>query len=436
MAGSISDAVVVGAGVIGCSIAHALAGTGLRVQVVDRGPAPGHGSTSASSAIVRFNYSTWAGVATAWEARHLWQAWEQHLGGTDDAGLARLVVTGGLVLDTPDQDQQKVSALFDRAGVPYEMWDAPTVRSRLPQLDPGRHHPPKPIRDEAFWADAEGELAGCWTPDAGFVDDPQLAARNLMTAAVREGAVFHFRSQVVAFHRTGDRVSGVELADGRRIAAPVVVNAAGPHSGVVNELAGVGHDFGVRTRPLRQEVHEVRAPEGYHVPDAAGPLVADMDLGTYFRGTPSGGLIVGGTEPACDPLHWLAEPDDFSARPTKAVYEAQVYRAARRLPTLTVPPAPRGVVGVYDVSDDWIPLYDRTALAGFYVAIGTSGNQFKNAPLVGRYLAAIIEACENGKDHDTDPVRLTLPHTGHEVDLSHYSRRRRVNPDSTNTVMG
>ena len=115
-------------------------------------------------------------------------------------------------------------------------------------------------------------------------------------------------------------------------------------------------------------------------------------------------------------------------RVTREVYEAQLYRAARRLPGLTVPVRPVGICGIYDVSDDWSPIYDRTCVDGFYVAIGTSGNQFKNAPVVGEFLAELIRACESGHDHDRDPLRLTLAHTGLEVDLGAYSRRRAVGP--------
>jgi sarcosine oxidase subunit beta len=182
---------------------------------------------------------------------------------------------------------------------------------------------------------------------------------------------------------------------------------------------------------MRQEVHHVAAPEGY-----SGALVADLDLGTYFRGTPGGGLLVGGTEPECDPLQWLDDADDYDPNPTQAVYRAQLYRAARRLPELTVPEGARGIAGVYDVTDDWIPIYDRTALPGYYVAIGTSGNQFKNAPVAGRFLAELVTACENGHDHDADPVQVKLERTGFVVDLGHYSRRRQVNRDSSFSVMG
>ena len=216
----------------------------------------------------------------------------------------------------------------------------------------------------------------------------------------------------------------------------MVVNVSGPSSGHVNDLAGVSEDFAVSTRPLRVETHAVPAPPGFGAADRPGPLVADVDLGTYFRGTPSGGLLIGGAEPACDPLEWLEDADDYDPSVTRALYEAQLYRAARRLPELGVPGTPRGIAAVYDVTDDWIPIYDRTALPGFYVAIGTSGNQFKNAPLVGEYLRAIIDTCESGVDHDEEPARIRLPRTGIDLDLSAYSRRRRPSPDSSNTVLG
>lgn len=147
-------------------------------------------------------------------------------------------------------------------------------------------------------------------------------------------------------------------------------------------------------------------------------------------------MLIGGTEPACDPLQWLDDPDECRYRATKPVFDAQVLRVARRMPGLRVPDAPRGIAGVYDVSDDWIPIYDKTGLDGYYVAIGTSGNQFKNAPVVGLFMAAIVRACESGQDHDTIPVQVKLPRTGATVDLSHYSRKREINPDSSLSVMG
>jgi sarcosine oxidase subunit beta len=429
------DVVVVGAGVIGCGVALELARAGRRVLVLDKGAGAGAGSTSASSAIVRFSYSTWEGVALSWESKHGWEKWRDHLGVDDPSGIARFHRVGGLQLDVPGSGRERVLALFDRVGVPYEVWDAQTLAQRIPALDTGRYHPPKPVDDEAFWADADGRVGGCWTPDAGFVDDPQLAAHNLMVAAQAAGVRFRFREQVVAVERDANRVGALQLAGGERVPAPVVVNAAGPWSAALNRLAEVGDDFTVTPRPLRQEVHHVDAPEGFGR-EALGPFVADGDLGTYFRPTPGGGLLLGGVEPECDPLVWLDDADDYNANVTADVWRAQVLRTARRLPELAVPGRPRGIAGVYDVTPDWTPIYDRTSLDGYYVAIGTSGNQFKNAPTAGLLMARLVQACESGHDHDADPVQVTLPRTGLTVDLAAWSRRRPLNADSSFSVLG
>ncbi len=419
-----ADVVIVGAGVIGASIALELAREGRSVAVVDKAGAPGQGSTSASSAVIRFNYSTWDGVATAWEAKRCWENWADHLGGVDPAGMARFHGVGMAFLDVDIAPMDRVLVMFDRAGIPYELWDADELGRRIPGIDSGRFFPPKRIDDPAFWSDTDRRLGALWTPDAGFVDDPALAAVNLANAAVRYGAVFSFGRRVTDL-LGDDAVTGVRLDDGVEISAPIVVNAAGPWSGALNTLAGVGEDWTVTTRPMRQEVHLLPAPRGFNR-EGVGPCVADLDLGVYFRGTPGDGLLVGGTEPECDPLEWIEDPDAVNPHPSQAVYEAQATRAARRLPELGVPGRSVGIAGVYDVTEDWAPVYDRTEREGFFVAIGTSGNQFKNAPVVGRIMRHVIDGRST----------LTGTLTGHDVELAAFSRNRPRNEHSTGTVLG
>jgi sarcosine oxidase subunit beta len=429
-----ADAVVIGTGVIGAAVAYELAKIGLRVVSVDRLGGVGSGSTSSSASIVRFHYSTFEGVAASWEAKFSWEGWAEYLGSRPEESLARFIKSGCLILDGSTQ-RERVLPLFDRVGVPYECWDAETIRQRVPGMDPGRYAPPKPVTDDAFWADAEGELSAYYTPDAGFIDDPQLTARNLMAAAERNGTEVRLREQVVEILQENGRVQGVKLGSGGEIHSPVVVNVAGPYSGRVNHLAGVTGEFRIRTRPLRQEVHSVPAPAGY-ARGELGPAVTDGDLGTYFRSHFGGQLIVGSAEPECDALHWIEDPDAFDAQPTTQAWDAQVIRLARRIPSLGIPPHPVGYAALYDVTDDWIPIYDRTSLAGFYVAIGTSGNQFKNAPVAGRFMAALVQACENGHDHDSDPVVYSGPFTKNEINLGHYSRLRQPHAESAGNVMG
>jgi sarcosine oxidase subunit beta len=431
-----ADVIVVGAGIMGCAAAFEMSKLGLRVVVVDKGSGAGHGSTGASSAIVRFNYSTWDGVATAWESRHYWQEWLDYIGLKDESGVARFHPTGKIMLDAPVSPRNRVAALFDQVGVAYEQWDAATLRARVPGIDTGRYWPPKAVDDEAFFAPPSGELGALYTPDAGFVDDPQLAAHNLAVAAQNRGTTFIFKQAVTEIEQRGGRLSGVALSDGTRLASPVLLNAAGPWSSALNRLAGVGAEFTIRVRPLRQEVHQVRAPAGFNRDSQFGPAITDLDLGTYMRPGPGGVLLVGGTEPDCDPFEWVDDPDQVAPQATATRFHAQVMRAARRLPELTVPNIPTGIVGVYDVAEDWTPIYDRTDLDGYYVAMGTSGNQFKNAPLVGRFMATLVAAVENGHDHDAQPLGYHCEHTGRAINIGAFSRKREINAESTGTVVG
>ena len=75
-----TDVIIIGAGVVGASIALELQRSGRSVTVIDKGESVGGGSTSASSALIRFYYSTRSGVVAAWESFHRWNAWEDHLG--------------------------------------------------------------------------------------------------------------------------------------------------------------------------------------------------------------------------------------------------------------------------------------------------------------------------------------------------------------------
>jgi sarcosine oxidase subunit beta len=429
-----TDAVVIGAGVIGSAVALELARGGRSVVCVDKGPAPGAGSTSASSSIIRFSYSTRDAVLTAWESAAIWQDWSNHLGVDDPDGMARFIRTGYLGFRSPGFDGAAVLAMWDELGIPYELLDADELRRRWPGLDIGSYHPPKRVDDPAFGDDATTELTAFYEDLSGFIDDPMLAAHNLAHAARHQGAAFRFRERVVGIECKGGRISGVALASGETISAPVVVNVGGPHSSAINELAGVTDDMRIAHRPLRQEVFAAPAPTGFGLDDG-GPIVADLDLGQYFRPQPGGTLLVGGTEPECDPLEWIDDADQFNDQPTVDTWENYMLRLARRLPDFGVPGRPVGLAALYDASDDWVPIYDKSSLPGFYMACATSGNQFKNAPLAGQFIRALVDAADSGIDHDAEPVQFTGPTTGLPINLGAFSRLR-DKAVTSGTVMG
>jgi glycine/D-amino acid oxidase-like deaminating enzyme len=429
-----ADAIVIGAGVIGSAVAFELARGGRSVIVVDKGPGPGTGSTSSSVSLIRFSYSTLDAVLAAWESAALWNDWEGHLGTVDPDGMVRFIRTGMLIFHTPGNNTQRVEALWDEVGIAYELLDSAALAARMPGLDIGQYFPPKRIDDPAFADEATSQMTAIFEPESGFIDDPMLSAHNLAFAARQHGAEFRFHQEVVGFEQTDGRVSGVLLADGTTLHAPVVVNVGGPHSSGINRLAGVTEGMRIHHRPLRQEVFTVEAPEGMRLEDGF-PAAADLDLGQYIRPQLGGTWMLGGTEPECDELHWVDDPDAYDPYPTVEQFEVSMMRAARRVPSFGVPHRPVGLAALYDVADDWVPIYDKSDLPGYFMACGTSGNQFKNAPLVGKFMAAIIDAEAAGHDHDEHPVQYVGPRTGRTINLGAFSRRR-DKAVTSGTVMG
>lgn len=415
-------ALVVGAGIVGGAIALELARRGVDVTVIERGPSAGCGSTSSSSAVVRFSYTTPTGVAMSWEGSHYWRRWDAQVGSFDESGLAAFRRCGMVVFDSEGSTTAgDIARLWSAVGVPHQWWDRDELARRLPYLDLGLYGPPARPDDPAFWADAHGAYCGAlYCPEAGYVSDPQLAAHNLQRAAEAAGARFVFGTAVAYVAREGDHVTGVRMVDGSFHPATIVVNAAGPYSARLNRMAGV--TSAVSTAALRQEVHLVPGPDGFD-PDNNAILAADEDLGFYFRPDVGANVLLGGIEAACDPMDWV-EPDEFDRTLDIDQWRTQTLRAARRMPGLGIPHQPRGLVDCYDVSDDWLPILDRSDLGGYYMAIGTSGNQFKNAPLIGHLMAELIVAVEAGHDHDRDPVEVTGVHTGCVIKLGEFSRNR------------
>jgi sarcosine oxidase subunit beta len=440
------DAIIIGAGVIGCPIAYELAKMGYKTLTVDKHADAGQGSTAGSCAIVRAHYSTEDGVAFAYEGFKYWQDWENYLGHVnDEKGLARYMNTGSLLLKSQGHDWRKVKKHYDAVGVAYREITIEEVKKMVPVYELKQHWPVRRPEDPKFWDESDKDLEGAlFCPEGGYVNDPELSAHNIMRAAETHGAEFMFNAEVVDIRSEAGRVTGITLKDGTRIDAPVVVNVGGPHSYKINAMAeGVLEGCNIKTKALRHEVMHCPSPGDYDYLKY-GFHTSDGDVGCYYRPEVGNMFLIGSEDPDCDPQEWV-DPDDFYAgkggpgrdnQLSDAQWKAQCYRLAKRVPTLPIPHQPRGVVDLYDVSDDWIPIYDKSDLKGFYLAIGTSGNQYKNAPVVGAMMAELIDACEKGLDHDKAPFQFKMRYLGRNLDTGFFSRKREINPDSSFSVNG
>ena len=455
---SSADVVVIGSGIIGSSTALELARSGKykRVVVLDKGYTAGGGSTSSSSGVCRPFYSVEDAVRFAHEGFHIWENWEDHLGvKADSRGHARLRTIGGIVLisDTSEDFVNRTAACMKAVGVEHEFLDSAETHARYGKDGLGwsleAYAPPRLLGDPLFGSVSETDSirGALWVPECGYVSDPQLAAQNLQRAAELSGAEFIFGAEIVDFLRSPDnaRITGVRLADGETIEAPIVVNVAGPDSSHVTSLAFSGegtppNDMKVATRPLRVEVSIVPAPPGVDY-EADGPMVADFDVGTYWRPEVGNKILIGSVEPICDEPHPFVELPQRASEVNLSLtdqWTVQVHRTCLRIPEMPIPGSSnvQGLVACYDAADDWTPIYDQSAIGGYYMAIGTSGNQFKNAGVAGQLMAAIVGECEEGRAHDVDPVQLEMKRTGTGSMNSAIFSRLRSSHSTSGTVMG
>ena len=433
-----ADAIIVGAGVIGSAVAFELAKRGYKTLNIDKLPTSGYGSTSNSCAIVRAHYSTWDGVAMAYEGFFYWDDWDDYIGVKDDRGMIKYMKTGSILFKLEGEDHSsKCLKLFKEIGVEHEIWDQEKLKEMIPIYSHDQYDgTTRPDEDDHFWDKTGKKIEGAvYTPGSGYVSDPQLTSHNLQVAAEANGGEFLFNSEITEIRQQNGRVVGVTLKTGEQIDSPIIVNVAGPHSFVINRMADVEKEMNIKTRALRHEVHHVPSPEGYDF-EKDGFHTSDGDNSIYFRPETGNTILIGSEDPLCDPKEWIADPDNYNQQVTESQWKAQVYRCARRIPQLKIPSRTSGVVDLYDVSDDWLPIYDKSALKGFYMAIGSSGNQFKNAPVAGHCMAELIDACEKGQEHDSDPVKVKSVYTGLELNMGFYSRNREINPNSSFSVNG
>jgi len=429
------DAVIIGSGIIGCCTAFELAKRGYKTLNVDTLGTAGYGSTSNSCAIIRLHYSTPDGVAMAREGFFYWHNWDKYLGIIDPTGMARYVNTGCLVIKTPlNKDLANVKASLEDLGIEYEELTLPEIRKRWPVLNTRQYFPAKTMDYPEFGQSTGEAIAGAiFVPESGYITDPQLSTHNVQVAAEARGAEFRYNAEVVEILKKDGRTAGVRLKDGTEIQAPVVVNVAGPHSYLINRMAGVENGMKIKTRALRQEVCHLPSPPDFDY-EHDGTIISDGDIGCYSRPEVGNHVLVGSEDPECDEREWV-HPDDFSRDFTRQ-WTTQAMRQAQRIDELPIPNQPQGVVDLYDVTDDWIPIYDVSDLPGFYMAVGTSGNQYKNAPVVGVLMSKLIQKVEAGQNHDADPVTFAMEYTGRPCNIGFFSRLREINPDSSFSVIG
>ena len=429
------DVSIIGAGIIGNSIALSLQRKGFQVSVYDSNPSPGFGTTSYSSGICRMYYSLLDSAKLSWEGYHYFKDWQNALKLSNQNQIAKLNECGALIFKSDKSKDfiDKTSQIMTSIGVPVEDLDFIQTKEKVSKLglDINNNYLTVNPDDENFGVPKENNdiVGSIYMPESGYVGDPQLAAKNLFEAAEAEGVLFNFKSKVTDIVVENDKVSGLDFSNGIFVDTPIVINAAGPHSSEINRMIyennNLFSDININCRPLRIEVSYTNELDKSINIEKDGSVIIDLDLGVYFRPDIGNKFLIGATEPECDPLIWvdnLAELDEGISDQ----WTNQMYRAALRMPEMPIPSGinKKFVVSTYDVSEDWTPIYDKTNIGGYYLSMGTSGNQYKNAGAIGPMFDNLVEEVENGRLHDTNPVIHKLKYLDEEINLATFSRLR------------
>lgn len=350
------EAIVVGAGVVGASVAFHLAERGMETLVLDR-EGPATGSTARSGALVRAHYPTALEANLAWESLTTYfEPWGGRVGGGcgfTRTGFAYLAGEGRV------EALRHNVALGRSVGVETELVGPEELREIDPSLD------------------TDGVALAAYEPRGGYAD-PTATAIGLLDAARALGARFEKR-RVTALHVHRERMAGVETESGP-LTARVVVLAAGAWS--VPLATGVGLELPVE--PARVQVALFERP--YSLPTHL--TLIDSILGFYARPAAERATLVGTREH----FSHLDDPDEWDPEPDPDLPEAAAGLLGKRIPVLRGVSYRSGRAGVLDMTPDGKPVLGPEGPEGLYLALGWSGTGFKKAPAVGAELARWI--CE------------------------------------------
>lgn len=353
-----ADFIIIGGGVVGCSVAYYLACNGAKkVVLLERGEICS-GGTAKSCAIVRTHYSIEANLLHAVESLKIFTNFDDYVGG--DAGWQR---TGYLILG-PEEHREPMEAVFRKQNA-YGIDTAVLTPDEAQKF-----HPLIQVED----VDVIG-----YDSMAGYAD-PHLTTTAYAGRAKDLGVDIKTDMPVVGFRLNGETKT-VQTTNGA-YESPVVILATGPWANQLGRMLGVSFPYEVS----RHKVITLKIDQPYQ-PD--WPIVKDLTTPDkiYFR-PETGGVVLVGTGDHGDPIE---DPDTLRDHVDMDHVSRIDGLISNRMPAFEEARYIAGWTGPYDITPDWNPLVGPVpAYEGLFVATGFSGHGFKLAPTIGEGLAQTI----------------------------------------------
>ncbi|MEV5384679.1 FAD-binding oxidoreductase [Streptomyces sp. NPDC052721] len=344
-----AEAVIVGGGVMGTSIAWHLARAGVRDVVLVERDELAAGSTSKAAGGVRAQFSDELNIRLGARSLEAFGRFEEEVG--QDIGLHRVGYL--FLLSTPGQ-----VASFE-AGV--RLQNSLGVPSRL--LTPEEASRPSPL------IRTDGLLAAAYSPDDGHCT-PEAVVHGYATAARAHGARILRHTEVTGIELRGDTITAVSTTLGR-IETGTVICAAGAWSRAVGAMVGME----LPVRPLRRQIAVTGPVPG--LPPTL-PMTIDFTTSLYFH-REGPGLLLGMSDPDERPGFATDTHDRWIPRLAEAMRQ--------RAPALLDLPRTGGWAGLYENTPDHNALIgEAPTVSRFLYATGFSGHGFLQAPAVGEVI--------------------------------------------------
>ena len=347
-----ADIVIIGAGIVGCSIAYHLAAQGASAVVVVEKDLICSGATGKSAGGIRQQFATELNVRLSLESLQMFHRMRDELGINPD-----FRAVGYLFMATTEKelDVFRSQAEFQRRfRIPVQIVSPDDIRRMVPYVR------------------LDDIIGGAYCPADGYAA-PYEVTMGYASAARRRGVKMHEQRIVTGILRASGQVAGLETSRGP-IHTRIVVNAAGPEGGLVGGLAGVN----IPVKPYRRQIFTTGPlPEFTREP----PLTIDYHRNWYFRGEMGGCLFSGPKD----------EQSTFNTNVDWEHLAESVATAVARVPVLEQAEIKRGWAGSYDISPDNNAILGAVSeLPGFYVATGHSGHGFMHGPATGKLMAELI----------------------------------------------
>ena len=375
--------VIVGGGVVGCSVAYHLAQLGVSDVVLLERRALTCGTTWHAAGLIGQLRGSKRMTALAKYTAELYRGLEAETGqatGFKQNGSISLATTPGRL-----EELKRNASMAKVFGLQVDVIDAAEIEARYPLIA------------------VDDVMGGLFIPSDGQAN-PVDVTRALAAGARAGGAMIREDVPVRAIARDSERVTGVET-DAGAVAAEAVVLCAGMWTRALAASIGVHvplhacEHFYIVTDPLEQATSNL-------------PVLRDYDAGAYYK-EDAGKILLGAFEPVAKPWGMDGIPEDFSfdQLPDDVDhFEPILSQALRRMPALM----DVGIQTFFCGPESFTPdnryhLGEAPGLAGCYVAAGFNSIGIQSAGGAGRVLAASIESGRPLPDMWDVDVRRAMP---------------------------